>query len=150
METPVLERLSPAESWKLIGQVKVGRLAVLVDGRVDIFPLNFVVDGNSVVFRTALGTKFWGAVREEAALEADGYDPARSVAWSAVVRGRASVISDGSEKSAADALQLFPWEPGIKIHYIRLAGEITGRRFKVDRQNVWNTLAWHPRTTVFQ
>jgi hypothetical protein len=38
------------------------------------------VDGESVVFRTGMGTKFWGAIREESALEGDGYDPSRSVA----------------------------------------------------------------------
>jgi hypothetical protein len=66
-----------------------------------------------------------------------------------VVRGRAEVILDGSEKAAADALRLIPWEPGIKIHYVRLAGSVTGRRFKADRVDVWNTLTQHPRTTEF-
>ncbi len=145
----MVERLTPVESWKLLRQVTVGRLAVLLDGHVDIFPLNFVVDGDSIVFRTAMGTKFWGAVREESALEGDGYDQERGLAWSVVVRGRAHVILDGSEKSAADALHLFPWEPGIKIHYVRLAGSVSGRRFSVDREDVWNTLAWHPRATEF-
>ena len=72
--SPVVERLTPTESWRLLRQVSVGRLAVLDDGHVDIFPLNFVVDGDSVVFRTAMGTKFWGAIREESALEGDAYD----------------------------------------------------------------------------
>ncbi len=52
-----VERLAPDECWDLLAQTNVGRLAVLVDGHPDIFPVNYVLDGDSIVFRTGAGTK---------------------------------------------------------------------------------------------
>ena len=52
-----IERLDPEECWALLGQMNVGRLAVLVEGHPDIFPVNYVLDGQGIVFRTGAGTK---------------------------------------------------------------------------------------------
>ena len=49
--------LSTAESWDLLREAVVGRLAVMSDDRPDIFPVNHLVDHESVVFRTAAGSK---------------------------------------------------------------------------------------------
>lgn len=54
--------LSDAHSWALLRQAVVGRLAVIVDGAPDNFPVNHQVDHGSVVFRTAAGTKLAGAL----------------------------------------------------------------------------------------
>src|SRR5580765_2746500 len=54
--------LEPHESWHLLKSVALGRLAVSVAGYPDIFPVNFVVDHGSVVFRTGEGTKLAAAV----------------------------------------------------------------------------------------
>src|SRR6476619_2758028 len=48
-----MEHLSVSESWSLVRSAPVGRLAVVVDGRPEIFPLNHVVDHGTLVFRTA-------------------------------------------------------------------------------------------------
>jgi len=50
------EALAPNECWDLLRTADVGRLAAAVANRPDIFPVNFVVDNASVVFRTAEGT----------------------------------------------------------------------------------------------
>ena len=44
------------------GSAQVGRLAVSIKEQPDIFPINFVVDHGTVVFRTAEGTKLAAAV----------------------------------------------------------------------------------------
>ena len=44
--------------------------------RPEIFPINYVVDHGTVVFRTAEGTKLAGAVQRDVAFEADGYETA--------------------------------------------------------------------------
>ncbi|MEJ7772349.1 MAG: pyridoxamine 5'-phosphate oxidase family protein [Geodermatophilaceae bacterium] len=49
--------LSTSESWALLRDGVIGRLAVLVDDEPDIFPINYLVDHGSIVFRTANGTK---------------------------------------------------------------------------------------------
>ena len=72
---------------------EVGRLAVSIRNHPEIFPLNFVVDHGTVVFRTAEGTKLAAAVLgESVAFEIDGYDAAAGDAWSVVIKGRASEI----------------------------------------------------------
>ena len=51
------EVLGEPACWELLEGASVGRLAVDVAGQPDIFPVNFVVDRGSIVFRTAAGTK---------------------------------------------------------------------------------------------
>ena len=67
--------LEPDRCWARLGHARVGRLAISVAGRPDVFPVNFVVDHGTVVFRTAEGTKFAaGALGRPVAFEVDGYD----------------------------------------------------------------------------
>jgi uncharacterized protein len=43
--------------WALLRSQEAGRLAVLIADRPEIFPINYVVDHGTVVFRTATGIK---------------------------------------------------------------------------------------------
>lgn len=145
-----IERLNPEECLELLGQTTVGRLAVIVENHPDIFPVNFVVDHGSIVFRTGIGTKFWSSMRNPCALEIDGFDAGSGKAWSVVVRGQAHLIVDQEEKSAADALHLDPWQQGSKSNYLRLTLDpVTGRRFKATRPDIWNTPVWDARSELF-
>ena len=79
--------------WDLLRSSEVGRLAVAVGTQPDIFPINYVVDHGTVVFRTAEGTKLAAAVLGRGvAFEIDGYDADAGDAWSVVVKGRATEI----------------------------------------------------------
>ena len=64
-------KLSTAESWTLLREAVVGRLAVMVDDHPEIFPVNHMVDRGSVVFRSAAGTKLAGSVGHLVAFEVD-------------------------------------------------------------------------------
>ena len=59
-----LDALSVADCWAHLRSGVVGRVAVVHDGRPDIFPVNFVVDHGSVVFRTGSGSLFRSADRQ--------------------------------------------------------------------------------------
>jgi hypothetical protein len=59
--SPEVQNLEHHECWAMLRTVSVGRLAVLADGRPDIFPINYTVDGGTLVFRTGEGTKLAGA-----------------------------------------------------------------------------------------
>ena len=145
-------KLTFDECWELLADDAVGRIAVVVDGHPEIFPVNYVLDRRSIVFRTSGGTKLWGAMEERpAALEIDGYDPRTEVAWSVVVRGDTELIQDQADKDAVDALNLEPWQPGSKDHYVRLtARALTGRRFQVTKPDVWNTRLSDRRRASFE
>ncbi|MEP7034493.1 MAG: pyridoxamine 5'-phosphate oxidase family protein [Dermatophilaceae bacterium] len=126
------EELTAAESWALLRLAVVGRLAVVVDERPDIFPVNHLVDRGSLVFRTAAGTKLAGALGHWVAFEVDGYDLETASAWSVVVKGNAREVTRLYDVLAAFELPLFPWHSSPKAHFIRIEPEsVTGRRFQV-------------------
>ena len=45
--------LSLDQCWVLLDTEVVGRIALIVDGHPEIFPVNFVLERRSIVFRTA-------------------------------------------------------------------------------------------------
>ncbi len=135
MQTPQeddAEELPPPTAWELVRQCAVGRLAVVVDGSPDIFPITPVVDHGTVVFRTAAGTKLSGCIGKPVAFEADGYDLVTGLAWSVVVKGHAHEIHRTDEMIESLGLPLTPWHPGAKPRFVRIEPDsITGRRFTI-------------------
>lgn len=130
--------LSESECWDLLRSAEVagggvGRIAVAIMNHPDIFPVNYVVDHGSVVFRTAEGTKLAAAVLGAGvAFEVDGYEPAIGEAWSVVIKGEAIEIEQVLGRFDAADLPLFPWHSSPKNRFVRVVPEqITGRRFVV-------------------
>ncbi len=125
--------LDQHECWQLLRDQEVGRLAVSIANHPDIFPVNYVVDHGSIVFRTAEGTKLAASVLGAAvAFEIDGYDAEAGEAWSVVVKGRAHEIEAMQEVFDALELPLFPWHTSPKHRFVRIeADEVSGRRFEV-------------------
>ncbi len=139
IDSQAVEYLPAEVCWELMRSSVVGRLAVVIEDHPDIFPVNYVVDQASVVFRTAAGTKMAGALANTpVALEVDGYDAVPEQAWSVVLRGRAEHIRQPQALAEADALPLFPWQRGPKEHFVRIhLINLTGRRFKVAKADIW-------------
>jgi nitroimidazol reductase NimA-like FMN-containing flavoprotein (pyridoxamine 5'-phosphate oxidase superfamily) len=132
-ENHTIEELGARECWTLLESAKVGRLAMVVNGRAEIFPVNHVVDHGSVVFRTAPGTKLAG-IRGETPVtfEADSLDVDAGVAWSVILKGIALRVSGRHRLLEAAALPIFPWHGTPKNWFVRVrAEEISGRRFTV-------------------
>lgn len=134
MPRPLIENLTSDQCWALLRGHDVGRLAVDVDGRPDIFPVNYVVHSDALVFRSAAGTKLAGAVLGRfVAFEIDGVEPDAQAAWSVVVKGWAREIAHSGELSVARQLPLLPWIADPKPHFVRIVPQaVTGRRFRVD------------------
>ena len=122
--------LSEDECWSLLSSVSLGRLVTILDGQPEVFPINFVTQRRTLLFRTAQGTKLFSAVMSDRiAFEAD--DHAADGGWSVIVKGRAHVLSATAEILEAEEAPLLPWIATTKPFYVRvLALEITGRRFK--------------------
>ena len=121
--------LSEARAWDLLAGQQVGRLATALDRMPEIFPVNFAVDGESIVFRTAEGSKLVEVVlNEQVAFEVDGWDD--NGGWSVVARGAAEVILDAQGLLRAEALPLRPWTPTVKSNFVRIVVDsISGRSF---------------------
>ncbi|GAA2144237.1 MULTISPECIES: pyridoxamine 5'-phosphate oxidase family protein [Arthrobacter] len=144
--------LTMDQCWVLLDTEAVGRVALIVDSHPEIFPVNFVLERRAIVFRTSGGTKLWGAITSKpVAFEIDGYDAHDEAAWSVMARGEAELIESQEEKDAVDALLLEPWQPGEKAYYVRVAPKaLTGRRFKVNRPDLWTTRLSDPRRSTFE
>ena len=124
--------LSEDESWSLLSSVSLGRLVTILDGQPEIFPVNFVTQRRTVLFRTAHGTKLYSAVMgDRIAFEADYHDPALTYGWSVIIKGRAHLLSANADILDAEEAPLRPWTATPKPLYVRvIAMEISGRRFK--------------------
>lgn len=137
------EVLAPADCWKYLKSSYVGRLAVVSGAVPEIFPLNFMIVGEAVVFRTAPGTKLRALLTGAAvAFEADGMNAYATEVWSVVVKG-VPVPFDGDLATLQDAgPDREPWQPGLKEHLIQIVpAEVSGRRFAVSPRTRW----WPPQ-----
>lgn len=128
---PVVE-LSVEECWELLEGEEFGRLAFRLVDEVHIVPINFAVDGRTLLFRTASGSKLLAAeLHSDVALEIDWHD--ERAAWSVVARGHLRHL-DESEEHRADSLPLRSWLPTPKYDVVELAPEsVTGRLFRLQR-----------------
>jgi nitroimidazol reductase NimA-like FMN-containing flavoprotein (pyridoxamine 5'-phosphate oxidase superfamily) len=122
--------LSDDQAWDRLSSVSLGRLVTNVGGQMEIFPVNFATQNNTVVFRTAEGTKLFGTVMNEQVLfEADDHTVAEG--WSVIIRGKARVLTTTDEINDADRAQVIPWVPTEKLRYVRITpDEMSGRHFR--------------------
>ncbi|ORW84637.1 pyridoxamine 5'-phosphate oxidase [Mycobacterium sp. IEC1808] len=118
------------ECWGLMAGVALGRLVTSVDGVPEIFPVNFVVQHKSILFRTAEGTKLVStAINNRVLFEVDEHNVAEG--WSVIVKGRARSLRTDEQIQEAERAQLLPWLTSEKTHYVRVLPDmVTGRRFR--------------------
>jgi uncharacterized protein len=118
------------ENWQLMGSMTLGRLITSFAGEAEVFPVNYVVQDRTVLFRTAEGTKLFSAVANHTVVfEADDHNVAEG--WSVIIRGRARLLKTDKEIQHAESAQLLPWTATRKPHYVRISPtEVTGRRFR--------------------
>ena len=131
--------LDATDCWDLLRSASVGRLAVIVDGAPEIFPVNSTVEHSALVIRTGDGTKI-DAVRghPRVAFEIDGVD--EQTAFSVVVKGDAKEITAPDELRDTVSLDVSPLQAGTKNHFVRiLAEEVTGRSFPVTDPATWRS-----------
>lgn len=127
-----MEHLTADECWELLASHEYGRLAVSVAGRPDIFPVNYIVFEEAVVFRTAEGSKLASvAINSAVAFEIDGYSREDNTAWSVVLHGQAVLIEHGALEEELEALPLFPWNITPKRRLVEIKNaDVHGRRFE--------------------
>ena len=124
------EAIPRDECLALLGSQVLGRVAVAdFNAAPLVVPVNYALDGESVVFRTDYGSKFRLAVLRETpvSFEIDGVDPGRRSGWSVLLQGNATELAQ--EDVERLRLDPAPWAPGEKSHWVRIAPQsVTGRR----------------------
>jgi len=130
-ENPV-SIMTDEECWEFLRSQEFGRLAFHLAEQVHITPINYAVDGETLLFRTAEGSKLLAVVMNpDIAFEADQYDEDSAV--SVILRGTARQL-DEHEEHRAENVPLRPWVPTLKYNVVEIAPtEISGRRFELSR-----------------
>ena len=137
MEVPYarsgMEIIPRAECLRLLAGQEVGRLAFVVSGHPMVLPVNYVVVGDVVVFRTGEGLKLDTVPSAEVAFEVDEVDVGTRSGWSIVVQGVAEEITEDDGWLAQSLREAAPsaWVPRPADHYMRIRPRvISGRRLR--------------------
>jgi nitroimidazol reductase NimA-like FMN-containing flavoprotein (pyridoxamine 5'-phosphate oxidase superfamily) len=126
-----VEELSYAKCRELLGGGVFGRVAFCTTDGPRIFPVNYSVVGESIVFRTspygAVATHGW---HSPIAFQVDHVDYADHKGWSVLAVGPPQRVEEAEEldliKRTSDPR---PWAGGSRPLYVRLEWtELTGRR----------------------
>ncbi len=130
-----IEKMPREECLAMLAGQLIGRIAVADPGGAPIVvPVNFFLDGDTVVFRTGPGSKFGLAVLDgrPVSFEVDGVDAGSHGGWSVLLRGTASEIHEHEEgRTERERISLRPWAPGAKSHWVRIVPDIiSGRRIR--------------------
>lgn len=126
--------LSEEECIPLLKSRDLGRIALVVDGKPEIFPVNYAFEEGVVVFRTSTGLKLERGPYTAAAFEVDEVDAKTGDAWSVVVHGTVHDISEASDELAERLRRLTvrPAPPGTRENWMAIyAQRMTGRRFTI-------------------
>lgn len=137
-----VERLSAPECWEVLERLEFGRLAYVVEGRIELAPVNYAVHEGELVFRTAEGSVLAGVLRSgEAVFEID--DINEETAISVIVRAHPREFTH-AEARWTDQMRLRPWVSSKKELVVGLTPHlISGRRFHLSR--TWTTIRPHSR-----
>jgi uncharacterized protein len=124
-----LDVLDPAECLRLIRTETIGRVGVVVAGRPEIYPVNFVLAGEDILIRMDDGTKLSASVSGPVVFEVDHLDQGARAGWSVAVHGRAHLTSGREGRPGSQSGVLRPWRQAVLPHLLRIVPEtITGRR----------------------
>ncbi len=129
LDSAGLRVLSRTECVERLGSVPIGRIVFTDRALPAVQPVNFVLDGDTIVIRTSVGSKLAAATRNAVvAFETDEFDVEGRTGWSVTTVGHARAVTDPAEIERLSRLPLVPWAPGDREHFIVVAIEqISGR-----------------------
>ncbi len=128
-----MDHLSRSECLDLLALARVGRVGLVVHGQPEILPVNYALDGDAILFRTAEGSVLNEAALANVAFEVDGIDESTRSGWSVVVHGHADDIADAIDPTSERLrrLALVTWAPGARqCWFVIRPRTITGRRLR--------------------
>ncbi|MFB7259248.1 helix-turn-helix domain-containing protein [Streptomyces nojiriensis] len=125
-----LVELGEAECRRLLSTHGIGRVALFTAEGPAIFPVNYVVAGDDIAFRTSGEALLARAAGTEVAFEVDRIDDAMKQGWSVMAVGEVAGVTDGDALQRLDALaRSLPWAGGHRTHWMSITPvRVTGRR----------------------
>ena len=125
-----LELLDEPECWQLLRRGVIGRIGLSMDATPVIFPVNYAVLDDTIVFLTAPGTKLSAAIDASVvAFEVDDYDRDARSGWSVLVIGTAREAADPKLMLRLLELNAVPYAHGERSHTVQITPTfVSGRR----------------------
>jgi uncharacterized protein len=116
----------------LLAEEDIGRVAFVDDdGYPVVLPVNYSIDGDFIVFRTAPGAKLEQIPLRPVAFEVDRVSLVQHTGWSVLVQGRGQEVTTALDQPHARLREqpVEPWAPGPKEHWLAIRIErLSGRR----------------------
>lgn len=125
-----LELLEEDQCWALLRSGDVGRVGLTMGAMPAIFPVNYAVVEDSIVFRTAPGAKLTAAADATVvAFEVDDFERANRSGWSVLTVGPSRVVHDLDVTFKVLAAHLEPLADGKRDAIVQIRPEfMSGRR----------------------
>jgi nitroimidazol reductase NimA-like FMN-containing flavoprotein (pyridoxamine 5'-phosphate oxidase superfamily) len=117
-----IENLSTDDCLSLLASLRIGRLAVAADEGVRIFPVNYLVDGDSIVIRSEVQTLVRFAPLQRVEFEVDDIDSEGGTGWAVVTDGTAQLLTDALDTASehARSLTLPDWSHLRRPEWLRI------------------------------
>ncbi|MEU3215151.1 pyridoxamine 5'-phosphate oxidase family protein [Streptomyces sp. NPDC006971] len=130
--TQLLE-LDPQECHLLLSTHGVGRVGTMTDDGPTILPVNYIVDGEHIAYRSARDSLLTAVAGRTVAFEVDHVDEALSQGWSVLVVGTAAAVDDPEAARRLDEhAYTTPWAGGPRNVWLTITPtRVTGRRIRV-------------------
>jgi uncharacterized protein len=136
-ETPhgpegALHVLPTEECYRLLATQEIGRIGVNAEHYPLILPVNYALDGTTIVLRTGSGVILHAAEHANVTFEVDDVDRRTRSGWSVLVRGQAEAVGPTHRDelvARTRATGVEPWAPGDRGNWLRvIPHDISGRR----------------------
>jgi nitroimidazol reductase NimA-like FMN-containing flavoprotein (pyridoxamine 5'-phosphate oxidase superfamily) len=125
-----LRQLTRDECLTLMASALVGRIIYTRRALPAVELVNFALDRGDIVIRTDRGGKLAAAARGAVvAFEADHLDLVNHSGWSVTAIGQAREVTDPGDVARLREIDLSPWAPGEREHFIRISPQIINGRY---------------------
>jgi len=124
-----LVAIDEEECWQLVSTRRWGRLLVVVANHPELFPVDHLVDGRSLLVRTEEGTKLRAALGARVGFEVDQVDDDARLGWTVMLAGYANEVFDTRELELAEIDADEAVWTGDRVHWLRIVPfKVSGRR----------------------
>jgi nitroimidazol reductase NimA-like FMN-containing flavoprotein (pyridoxamine 5'-phosphate oxidase superfamily) len=130
-----VEVITEHECESLLAATHLGRLGFTARSLPVVLPVNYVLDGRTIVFRSESESILAACTAGQVAcLEVDDHDLLAHTGWSVLATGRLREEKDPDRAAALAHLALPAWRPMTAPHLLTLGVElISGRRIHPPR-----------------